>query len=197
MAVTADGKEYARKIANDESPEQAIKVFNDVMRVLLPKTSDNCDMYIFTAHQVVKEWLQVADDLAPYGFRRKAILIWEKDGPGMGDLNSWGMGHELIIFLKKGNRAATAPRRSGVLHVPQLRPKDLLHPHQKPRQLLEMLLKHSTSEGDFIVDPFAGSGSTVQAAKVMGRSAVGIELDEKNAKIAAHFVESDSGGLFG
>jgi adenine-specific DNA-methyltransferase len=195
MAVTAGGKEYARKIANDESPEQAIKVFHDVMRVLLPKTSNNCDMYIFTAHQVLKEWLQVADDLAPYGFHRKALLIWEKDGPGMGDLNSWGMGHEIIIFLKKGNRAATAPRRSGVLHVPQLRPKDLIHPHEKPVPLLQMLLKHSTSEGDFVVDPFGGSGSLARAAREIDRSAVAIELDEKNYKLSLDKFNSQEEGL--
>lgn len=196
MAVTADGKEYARKIANDESPEQAIAIFNQVMQVLLPKTSENCDMYIFTAHQVLKEWLQVADDLEAYGFKRKALLVWEKDGPGMGDLNSWGMGHEIIIFLKKGNRPASAPRRSGVLHVPQLRPKDLIHPHEKPPQLLQMLLKHSTDKGDFVVDPFGGSGSLVRAAREINRSAVAIEMDEKNYKLALDKFNSQEEGLF-
>ena len=184
MAVTAAGKKNARKIANDESPEIAIKIFNQVMDVLLPKTADNADMYVFTAHQVLKEWLQVTDDLNRHGFRRSAILVWQKDGPGMGNLDSWGMGHEFIIFLKKGNRPRSAQRRSGVLEISQVRPADLIHPHEKPLPLLGEFIRHSTSPRDFIVDPFAGSGSTVRAAKQEGRSSVGIELDQDNWRIA-------------
>lgn len=181
MAVTEAGKKNARKIANDESPEIAIKTFNEVMDVLLPKTADNTDMYVFTSYQVLKEWLQVADDLKRHGFRRCGILVWQKDGPGMGDLDhSWGIAHEFIIFLKKGNRERSAPRRTGVFHIPQVRPGKLIHPHEKPEPLLEELIKFSTSPGDFIVDPFGGSCSTVRAARNLGRSAVAIECDEEN-----------------
>jgi site-specific DNA-methyltransferase (adenine-specific) len=195
MATTESGAKMARKIANDESPEVAIAVFNEVMDVLLPQTVDNADLYIFTAHQVLKEWLQVADDLGRHGFVRSAILVWQKDGPGMGDLASWGMGHEFILFLKKGRRASTARRRSGVLSVPQVRPGSLIHPHEKPLPLLESLIEHSTSKGDFIVDPFAGSGSTIRAAKQMERRALGVEYDELNHKLANEALHS-SGGMF-
>lgn len=180
MAKTEAGKKYARTIANDESPEVAIKVFNEVMDVLLPRTTENSDLYIFTAQQVLKEWLDVADNLSRHGFHRSGILVWAKDGPGMGDLESWGMAHEFILFLKKGRRPRSDQRRSGVLHVPQLRPNQLIHPHEKPLPLLEMLIKHSTDRGDFIVDPFSGSGSTARAAKRLERSALGIELDQYN-----------------
>lgn len=195
-ATTAEGKMNARKIANDESPEKALEIFDLVMKDLLPKTADNCDMYIFTAHQVLERWIAYADGLrVPYGFERKAILVWEKDGPGMGDLNSWGASHEFIIFLRKGNRARTDKRRSGVLHVPQVRPQDLIHPHQKPLALLEILLAHSTSPGDLVIDPFAGSGSTIQACRRMGRNAMGVEYDELNWKRATAALEQ-AGGMF-
>lgn len=190
MAVTKEGKEYARKIANDESPEVAMRVFTEVMDVLLPKTAPDCDMYVFTAYQVLKEWLALLDDIGPrHGFVRKAVLVWEKDGPGMGDLESWGQGHEFILYLKKGRRANSAKRRNGVIHVPQLRPKDLIHPHEKPTALLEMFLKQSTDPGDFVVDPFGGSGSIVRACRTLGRSAVAIEYDEKNWRLATDKLE--------
>jgi len=197
-SVTPEGKEYARKIANDESPEVAIATFQAVMQSLLPATKDEADMYVFTSYQVLKEWLVMTDNfLGDFGFTRKAVLVWEKEGPGMGDLNSWGMGCEFILFFKKGKRERSDDRRNAVLHTPQLRPKDLRHPHQKPVALLEILIKHSTSRGDFIVDPFAGSGSSVVAAKGLGRSAVGIEYDEFNAKIAQNYLaESDGGSIF-
>ena len=185
MAVTKDGKEYARKIANDESPEIAMKVFTDVMGSVIPGMKDESDIYVFTSWQVLKEWLVFCDDLfAPHGFTRKAILVWEKDGPGMGDLNTWGMGCEFVLYYKRGNRERSDKRRNNVLHFPQVRPNQLIHPHEKPLPLLESLIKHSTEEGDFLVDPFGGSGSLVRAAKRTNRSAVAIELDEKNAELA-------------
>lgn len=197
MAVTEGGKNYARKIANDESPEVAIKVFTDVMDVLLPKTSENADLYVFTAYQVLKEWLVFLDELCErHGFVRKAVLVWEKDGPGMGDLESWGQGHEFIIYFKKGRVPRYSKRRSGVIHVPQLRPKDLIHPHEKPTSLLELLIKHSTQEGDCLVDPFGGSGSLVRAAKRCNRNAIAIEYDERNYKEAAQKLEEQGDGLF-
>lgn len=197
-SVTEAGKSHARKIANDESPEVAIRVFNEVMDVLLPKTADNSDLYVFTAYQVLKDWLVMLDELgARHGFVRKAVLVWEKDGPGMGDLESWGQGHEFIIYLKKGRVPRHAPRRSGVIHVPQLRPNKLIHPHEKPEQLLELLIKHSTIEGQFLVDPFGGSGSLVRAAKNCGRSAVAIEYDERNHREAKRKLDEMGEDIFG
>jgi site-specific DNA-methyltransferase (adenine-specific) len=197
MATTQAGKEYARKIANDESPEVAIKVFRDVMESVIPGMKEESDIYIFTAHQVLEEWLVFTRDLLePHGFRRKAILVWEKDGPGMGDLNSWGMGCEFVLYYKRGNREKSDKRRNNVLHLPQLRPNELIHPHEKPEQLLELLLKHSTDPGDFVIDPFGGSGSLVRAARRCGRSAVAIELDEKNYELASKKLNEGDGGGF-
>lgn len=196
MAVTQEGKSYARKIANDESPEIAMRVFGEVMDVLLPKTAADSDLYIFTAYQVVKEWLQLADDLGRHGYVRKALLVWEKDGPGMGDLDSWGQGHEFVIYLKKGRRAKSDTRRSGVIHVPQIRPGNLIHPHEKPLPLLELFIKHSTDKGDFIVDPFGGSGSLVRAARRVDRSAVAIEYDKNNYELALKKLEEGEGSGF-
>lgn len=198
QAVTPEGKAYARKIANDESPEVAIKVFKDVMNSLLPKTAADCDLYVFTSYQVLSDWLVMTDDFLPqHGFKRKAILIWEKDGPGMGDTNCpWGMGSEFILFFQKGRREKTGTRRNSVIRTPQIRPGDLIHPHEKPLPLLEMLLKQSTVEGDFVVDPFGGSGSLVRAAERCGRSAVAIELLEQNYLLAKKKLDEGDGGGF-
>lgn len=196
-SVTEAGKDHARKIANDESPEIAMRVFNEVMDVLLPKTADDADLYVFTAYQVLSDWLVMLDELGTrHGFVRKAVLVWEKDGPGMGDLESWGQGHEFIIYLKKGRVPRYAPRRSGVIHVPQLRPNKLIHPHEKPEQLLELLIKHSTKPGQFLVDPFGGSGSLVRAAKNCDRSAVAIEYDERNFQEANRKLQEQGEDMF-
>lgn len=198
MAVTPEGKTHARKIHGDSSPEEAIAIFKDVMNALLPKTADHSDMYVFTSYQVLSDWLVMTDTfLAKHDFRRKAVLVWEKDGPGMGDTNCpWGMGSEFILYFQKGKREKDAKRRNSVLHVPQLRPGDLIHPHEKPEPLLEMLIKASTKEGDFIVDPFGGSGATARAARNCGRSAVAIEYDQFNYEKAIKKFNSAEGALF-
>ena len=168
------------------------------MESLLPAMKQESDIYVFTAHQVLKEWLVFLDELfGPHGFKRKAILVWGKDGPGMGDLNSWGMGCEFVLYYKRGNRERTAPRRNNILQYSQLRPGDLIHPHEKPTALLEALISHSTSPGDWVVDPFGGSGSTTRAARNLGVNSIAMELDEKNYNLAVRKLEEGEGaGMF-
>jgi DNA modification methylase len=59
------------------------------------------------------------------------------------------------------------------------------HPSQKPTQLLTRLVSGYSKPSDTILDPFMGSGTTLVAAKNLGRTAVGIELEEKYCEIAA------------
>lgn len=184
-AVTESGMREARKIAGDSSVEEALALFDEVFRALHFALKDTADIYIFTSYQVLAEWIIYCDDLiGGFGYKRKSILVWEKEGPGMGDLNSpWSVSAEFILFYQRG-RERSAPRVNSVIRYPQVASGKLIHPHEKPLVLLERLIKTSTSPGEFLVDPFAGSGSLVRAAKLTGRSCVGIEYDETNAKRA-------------
>lgn len=58
------------------------------------------------------------------------------------------------------------------------------HPTVKPQKLMAYLVALTTREGDTVLDPFAGSGTTVIAAKAMGRSCIGIEKELEYADIA-------------
>lgn len=60
-----------------------------------------------------------------------------------------------------------------------------LHPTEKPLGILEPLIRYACPEGGLLLDPFAGSGSTLDAARQSGRRAVGIEANEKYAEAAA------------
>lgn len=59
------------------------------------------------------------------------------------------------------------------------------HPTQKPLGILAPLIKYSVPVGGCVVDPFAGSGSVLIAARQFGARAIGIEIDEANCEIAA------------
>ena len=63
-------------------------------------------------------------------------------------------------------------------------PENTDHPTQKPEKLLAKIILASTNEGDLILDPFAGSGTTAVTAKKLGRDFVAIESDEKYCLLA-------------
>jgi site-specific DNA-methyltransferase (adenine-specific) len=72
-------------------------------------------------------------------------------------------------------------------------PENTDHPTQKPEKLLAKLLLASSREGDFIFDPFLGSGTTAAVARKLRRRFLGIELDEHYACLALKRVELANG----
>ena len=66
------------------------------------------------------------------------------------------------------------------------------HPTQKPRELLEWLIKYYSREGDFILDPTCGAGETLLAAMNLNRNAYGIEMDETYYNTAKNRLETFS-----
>jgi site-specific DNA-methyltransferase (adenine-specific) len=71
------------------------------------------------------------------------------------------------------------------------------HPTQKPLSLLERVVAASSAEGDLVVDPFAGSGTTGVAAVLAGRRFLGVEMDEGHLDLAARRIRAalDAGPL--
>lgn len=64
--------------------------------------------------------------------------------------------------------------------------QDKMHPHQKPLALLKFIIAYSDiDDAGTILDPYMGSGTTLRAAKDLGRKAIGIEVEEKYCEIAA------------
>ena len=109
-------------------------------------------------------------------------LTWEKTGSsGMGDLKMpWRPNTEEIYIIGKA-WVQVAGRESSVVRFNALCGKQR-HPNEKPIELLGYLITRMR-EGT-IIDPFMGSGTTLQAAKDLGRKAIGIELEEKYCEIA-------------
>lgn len=185
-AETPEGKKFVSDIANDGDLEGAIDLFHEVMSTMAVKFTDEAELYVFTRWDVVGDWIHALNVLHGWGFKYKMLLVWDKGIPGMGDIDSnWGCGHELILYCKRGLRKMPY-RRSGIIHVDKLGSKQHVHPTEKPVGLIEQLIKMSTDPGDLVVDPFAGSGSTLVAAKRQGRSAIGFEIEKKYYDMINH-----------
>lgn len=60
------------------------------------------------------------------------------------------------------------------------------HPTEKPLELFTRFVEQFTDPGDLILDPFMGSGTTLEAAKLLGRRAIGIELEKRHCETAAN-----------
>jgi site-specific DNA-methyltransferase (adenine-specific) len=70
------------------------------------------------------------------------------------------------------------------------KPKGNLHPTVKPIKLMSYLVMLGSREGDLVLDPFVGSGSTLIACKLLKRDYIGIEINEEYYKIALKRLEA-------
>jgi site-specific DNA-methyltransferase (adenine-specific) len=112
-------------------------------------------------------------------------LVWDKGHVGLGRV--WRSQHELLIAARwsEAKFADDGKLRSDVLRYDATPSSDRLHPLEKPPALLRSLIEPTTQLGACVLDPFAGSGTTLEAAKILGRRAIGIEGEERYCEIAA------------
>ena len=123
------------------------------------------------------------------------IVYWIKgDHLGMGDLSiPWRPNVEEIYVLGSGfagHRGTSALTYDGPVSWAS---RGRLHPHEKPVELLRDLITKCPS--GTILDPFMGSGTTLRAAKDLGRKAIGIEIEERYCEIAAKRCSQEVLGL--
>ena len=102
---------------------------------------------------------------------------------GMGDLKSYGKSYDIIYFgYNKIFKELNGTRDRDLLSFQRVTPSKMIHPTEKPIDMLEYLIKKSTNEKDRIIEPFAGGGSTLMASNNTNRICTGIELEAKHVK---------------
>ena len=126
----------------------------------------------------------------------RQVIVWDKsqNGPGMGALDlPWGPSHEDIYVLGggfQGRREGSVYRTRPYTSQDGIRPD---HPTPKPVALMETLIRKCPP--GVVADPFAGSGSTLLAARAQGRRSIGVELEERYCEVIAKRLAQ--GDLFG
>lgn len=108
-------------------------------------------------------------------------LVWDKEFVGLGW--DWRFQYETIFQLVKGKGIHNIDTgASNVIRAKKIIPQEGEHPTPKSVDIIAEILKRKPSE--FVFDPFAGGGSTLEAAKFFNRKYIGIEIIEKYCKIA-------------
>jgi site-specific DNA-methyltransferase (adenine-specific) len=125
------------------------------------------------------------------GFYYSQGLIWIKNTVVLGRKDYLPM-HELIAYGWCGKHKMERTKAKSVIFHPKPAASKL-HPTQKPVGLLRKLIPNSTRLGDYVYDPFLGSGSTAVACEHLGRKCIGIEIDPAYAGIAIARMEKLTG----
>lgn len=119
---------------------------------------------------------QLSAALETADLRQHPTLVWDKKNFGMGSI--FRNQHEFIVHFSVGSPSEPRRRDVGnVLTFPAVR--DGNHPTEKPEPLLRTVLSVVTPVAGTVLDPFAGSGSTLFAAASLGHKSIGIEADER------------------
>ncbi|MFH0881507.1 MAG: site-specific DNA-methyltransferase [bacterium] len=161
-----------KHIENDNHGDWIPEFAREAYRVL----KDNRHLYCFCRHDTYPEFIKALQDT---GFKIKRTLIWVKNNHGSGDLKGdYAPQDEWIIYCHKGRRELFGKRHSNVLVFSRLNSDKLLHSTEKPVELLKFLIEKSTKKGELVLDPFAGSGSTMHAAKELERFYCIVELSD-------------------
>lgn len=145
---------------------------------------DGSHCYVMSNHVNL---INMLNTFTGVGFHFIKSLIWNKGNKLMGRF--YMSQYEYILFFRKGkgiqiNHCGT----SDILSIPNKKSKDAsgknLHDTEKPIELMEILIDNSSREGQIILDPFMGIGSTGMACKNLNRNFIGIEIDNTYFDIA-------------
>lgn len=183
-----DEKNKHKKIANDNNTDWLPDLCSSIKRI----AKDDAHIYMFCSWHKVDEF---KIELQNAGLKIKNILIWNKGGGGLGDLEGDYMPqYEMCIFINNG-KPLIGKRDGNVINASKDGVNNF-HPTQKPVDLISYLLRKSASNGDKVFDPFMGSGTTAVACKSLGIDFVGCELEADYVAIANKRLEAVQGSLF-
>lgn len=158
-------------------------------------------------HYVCMDWRHVEEIMAAgkaHYRELKNICVWNKQLGGMGSL--YRSQHELVFVFKHGTKPHVnnvelgkhGRYRTNVWDYPGVqaahRQSELkLHPTVKPIRMIADAIKDCSKQGAMVLDPFAGSGSTLLAAQQTGRCAYLIEYEPHYCDVILHRFESMTG----
>lgn len=193
------GTEGKSKIANSSMYNFDSKMMRDMssfgeeqVSVLLyefKRVMSKMNCYIFCNDTLLPYYL----NWALKNNKKWTVLCWEKPLSIL-NRNRFSQNIEYIVRIYDKGTALNLldiekyPEKkeyySKVRRMCQVKGKDKMHPTQKPEEYIQGIIELSSNEGDIVLDPFMGSGTTCVVAKKLNRNYIGIEKDNTYFKIA-------------
>ena len=179
------------------TPEYIYEFNRNWLSLCRSKLKDDGTIWISGTHHNIHVVMRCLQEL---GYKVLNTITWQKtDPPPNLSCKYFNFSTELIIWARKSEKKThkfnyeTMKQLNGgtqmtdVWRIPAVGSWEKLqgkHPTQKPLRLLYRIILASTNEGDTILDPFSGSGTTGIAANLLGRKYIGIEQDKKFCELS-------------
>jgi DNA modification methylase len=159
----------AKLTVKSDGVRQGIRVVRSALNALQPTFASDMHALVFCHWE---SWPDFYDNLC-HLFQIRNALIWSKTGGGMGDLrHEYAKDYEIILFAAVSRGREIRGKRTGAVLTHKRVPGAARHvPFEKPVPLLAELVERHAPPGGLVLDPFAGSGSTLVAARQTGRAA--------------------------
>jgi site-specific DNA-methyltransferase (adenine-specific) len=142
------------------------ELFLEIYRVL----KKNSHFYLFCDQETMFIVKPIAEKV---GFKFWKPIVWDKRAIGMG--YHYRARYEFILFFEKGKRKLNDLGTPDVLECKRVWNG---YPTEKPTELLEILIRQSSIEGELVADSFFGSGSTLIAAERLSRNSTGCDISQ-------------------
>ncbi len=195
---------------DDQLPEEEYRnLIQQVLQETIKKLKPNGTLFLNMKNRLIDGSIEPPFFALKYleELYLKNIIIWNFDWGGASK-KRFSSRYEYIFFFSKDKNDWTfnlddisipslnfRPDRyktqfknpSDVWNIPIVSgnsPERTSHPAQYPEKLIERIIKSVTNEGDIVLDPFIGSGTTAVVAKKLKRNYVGYELNKEYIKIA-------------
>lgn len=182
--ITADGGQgFGENIFVRGDLKDIINFKLDDYKEFFEKCSDQ--LVCFCSRLLIRPYIEFFEQ----SFGKFDVHVWHKKNsiPFTGN-NSWKSDLEYIVLgWRKTKHQKVQQEMKSKCYISNLyQAKDKFHPTQKPLNLISKYISILSREGEEILDPFMGSGTTLVAAKQLGRKAIGIELEERFCEMAAN-----------
>lgn len=169
-----------RSIENDSMSETDWEKFCQSIADAIEIATEGC---VYVCHAPNNDGRTIAS-VMDSNFHPSTTIIWNKDQFTLGR-GKYQNKHEPIWFgwVKSGKAFTDKRDLANVWDMDRPKASEL-HPTMKPVELVVRAIEHASTSGDFVFDPFLGSGTTLMACEQTSRNCLGMELDPKYVAVA-------------
>lgn len=170
---------YKNRAYHDEIADFSFGIQNDYLEEMC-RVMKKINIYIWCNKEQFRQYIDFFCDKGAM----LSLLCWHKTNPIPQCANKWlGDTEYCLHFREHGVRINGSYHEKRTWFVTNANKKDKEkygHPTIKPFEIIKNLVSNSSCDGDLVLDPFIGSGTTAVACKQLGRNYIGFEKDDKH-----------------